>query len=42
MGWWDIPSAEVTEISNFPHQEHVDNIFEFQGIVYKEFVQEEK
>jgi hypothetical protein len=27
MGWWDIPSAEETEIPKVPHQEHVDNFF---------------
>jgi hypothetical protein len=27
MGWWDIPSAEETEIPKVPHQNHVDNFF---------------
>jgi len=32
------PSAEETEIPKVPHQDHVDNFFDFQGIVYKKFV----
>jgi len=24
LGWWDIPSAEETEIPKDPHQDHVD------------------
>ena len=27
MCWWDIPSAEETEISKVSHQDHVDNFF---------------
>jgi hypothetical protein len=27
MGWWDIPSAEETEISKVPHQGYVGNFF---------------
>ena len=27
MGWWDIPSAEETEIPKVSHQEHVDKFF---------------
>ena len=27
IGWWDIPSAEETEIPKVPHQDHVDNFF---------------
>jgi len=42
MCWWDIPSAEETEIPNAPHQEHVDNVLDSQGVVHKEFVQERK
>jgi len=42
MGWWDIPSAEETEIPKVPHQDHVDIFFDSQGLVNKEFVPEEK
>ena len=42
MGWGDIPSAEETEIPKVPHQDHVDNLFDSQGVVYKEFVPEGK
>ena len=42
MGWGDIPSAEETEIPKVPHQDHVDNLFDSQGVVYKEFVMEGK
>jgi hypothetical protein len=42
MGLWDIPSAEETEIPKIPHQDQVDNIFDSQGIVHKEFVPEGK
>ena len=42
MGWWDNPSAEETEIPKVPHQDHVDNFFDSQGIVHKEFVPEGK
>jgi len=38
MGWWDIHSAEETEILNVPHQDHVNNFFDSQGLVHKEFV----
>jgi len=38
MGWWDIPSAEETEIPKVPLQEHVDKYFDCQGLVHKEFV----
>ena len=34
--------AEETEIPKVPHQDNVDNFFDFQGVVHKEFVQEEK
>ena len=34
------PLAEETEIPNFPHQEHVDNFFDSQGIAHKEFIPE--
>jgi len=34
--------AEETEIPKVPHQDHVDNIFNSQGIVHKEFVPEGK
>jgi hypothetical protein len=34
------PSAEETEISKVPHQDHVDNSFDSQGMVNKEFVPE--
>jgi hypothetical protein len=27
MVWWNIPSAEGTEIPKFPQQDHVDNFF---------------
>ena len=42
MGWLDIPSAEETEIPKVPHQDHVDNFFNSQGIVHKEFISEGK
>jgi len=42
MDWWDIPSAEETEIPKVPHQDNVDNFFDCQGVVHKEFVPEEK
>jgi hypothetical protein len=42
IGWWDIPSAEETEIPKVPRQEHVDNFFDSQGVVHKEFVTEGK
>jgi hypothetical protein len=42
MGWCDIPSAEETEIPKAPHQDHVDNFFDSQGVVHKEFVPEGK
>jgi len=42
MGWWDIPSAEETEIPKVTHQDYVDKFFDSQGLVYKEFVLEGK
>ena len=42
MGRWDVPSAEGTEIPKVPHQEYVDNIFDSQALVHKEFVSEGK
>ena len=42
MGWWDIPWAEETEIPKVPRQDHPDNFFESQGVVYKECVPEGK
>jgi len=42
MGWWDIPSVEETEIPKVLHQDRVDNFFDSQGIVHKEFVPEGK
>ena len=42
MGWWDIPSAEETEILQVLHQDHVDNFFDYQGVVHKEFIPEGK
>jgi len=30
--------AEETEIPKVPHQDHVDNFFDSQGVVHKEFV----
>ena len=42
MGWWDITWAEETEISKAPHQKHVDNFFDSQDVVHKEFIPEEK
>jgi hypothetical protein len=32
--------AEETEIPQVPHQDHVDNFFDSQGVVHKEFVPE--
>jgi len=40
MGWRDIPLAEVTDIPKVPRQDHVDNFFDSQGVVHKEFVPE--
>jgi hypothetical protein len=34
--------AEEAEIPKFPHQDHVDNFFDSQGLVHKEFVPEGK
>ena len=34
MGWWDIPSAEETEIPKVPHQDHI--------VEHKEFLPEGK
>ena len=42
MGWWDITSAEETEIPKVPHQDHIDNFSRLQGVVYKELVLQEK
>ena len=42
MGWWDIPSAEETDISKVPHQGLVDDFFNCQGVVHQEFVPEVK
>ena len=44
MAWWDIPSAEETEIRKAPHEDHVDSVisFDFQGAVHKEFIPEGK
>ena len=42
MGWWDIPSAEETEIPKVPLQDHVDNFFDSQGVVHKELAPEGK
>jgi len=42
MAWQDIVSAEETEIPNVPHQDHVDNFFDSQKVMHKEFVQERK
>jgi hypothetical protein len=42
MGWQDIPSAKETEITKILHEDHFDNFFNFQGIVYKEFIPEKK
>ena len=42
MGRQDIPSAEETEIPKVPHQDRVDNFFNSQGVVHKEFAPEEK
>jgi len=43
MGWWDIPSTEVTGIPKVLHQDRVDNFFlDSQGIVHKEFISEGK
>ena len=35
-------SAKETEIPKVLHEDHVDNFFDFQGTVYKEFVPEGK
>jgi len=42
MGYWDILSAKETEIPKVLHQDHVDNFFNSQGIVHKEFLPEGK
>jgi len=34
------PQQKETEIPNVPHQDHVDNFFDSQGVVHKEFVPE--
>jgi hypothetical protein len=42
MGWGDITSAEENEIPKVPHQDHVYNFFDSQGVAHKEFVPDEK
>ena len=42
MGWWDILSAEETEIPKVPHQDQVDNFFRISRHVHKQFIQVEK
>jgi len=42
MDWWDIPSAEETDIPKVSHQDHVDSFFDSQGVAHKEFVLEGK
>ena len=42
MGWWDNTSAGKTEIPKVPHQDHIYNFFDSQGLVRKEFVPEGK
>jgi hypothetical protein len=42
MGWREIPSTGETEIPKVLHQDHVDNFFDFQGVLHKAFVPEEK
>ena len=43
MGWWDIPSAEETEIPKVLRKDHIDfYFFESQGVVHKEFIPERK
>ena len=42
MCWRDIPSAEGTEIPKVPHREFVDNFFDSQCVVHKEFLQQGK
>jgi len=37
-----MPSAEETKIPKVPHQDHVDNFFDSQGLVHKGFVPEGK
>jgi hypothetical protein len=34
--------AEETGIPKVPHQDHVDNFFDSQGVVHKEFLPEGK
>jgi len=40
MAWWDIPSAEETEIPKAPHQGQVGNFFYSQDVMHKEFLPE--
>jgi len=42
MGWLDITSADENEIPKVPHQDHVDNFYESQGVVHRESVPEGK
>jgi len=42
MGWWDIPSAEETEIPQVPQQAMLIIFFDSQGLVHKEFVPQGK
>jgi hypothetical protein len=37
MGWWDILSAEETEIPKVPHQDHVKNFSDSQSALHKEY-----
>jgi len=39
VDWWDILSAEETEIPKFPHQDHDGKFFVSQGVVRKKLVQ---
>jgi hypothetical protein len=38
MGWQDITLAEETKIPKGSHQNHLDNIFDSQSVVHKEFL----
>jgi len=40
MGWQNITLAKETKIPKVPHQDHIDNFFDSQGVVHKEFVPE--
>ena len=37
-----MPSAEEIKIPKASHQDHVDNFFDFQGVVHQEFITEGK